>query len=107
MAEFYEEVGRLIRARREERAMSQAQLASAVQLTRTSISNIENGRQHLPLHTLYRVAGALSCHPHTLLPEPGAITATGELESALASGTQRADLKAFLSRIHKSRPDGE
>ncbi len=49
--------------------MSQATLAVSVGLSRTSITNIELGRQHVPLHTLYEVASALGVEPSQFLPD--------------------------------------
>lgn len=64
---FYKEVGDRVRAQRGKR-LSQESLASAVGLTRTSISNIEKGRQKLLLHTLVDIAEALDVEPSMLLP---------------------------------------
>lgn len=50
---FYAEVGRRIRQAREKRGLSQEALASAVSLTRTSVTNIEKGRQKFLVHTIY------------------------------------------------------
>jgi transcriptional regulator with XRE-family HTH domain len=66
--ELYALVGQLIRKAREEHGLTQAQLASLVSLTRTSITNIEHGRQKLSLHTVYEIADALAVEPYTLLP---------------------------------------
>ncbi len=64
---FYRQVGEGIRAARGKR-LSQDALALAVGLTRSSISNIEKGRQKLLLHTLVDVADALQVDAATLLP---------------------------------------
>jgi transcriptional regulator with XRE-family HTH domain len=48
--------------------LTQEALASQVALTRTSITNIERGRQKLLLHTLVDIAHALSVEPAELLP---------------------------------------
>lgn len=50
--------------------MTQGELARLVGMTRTSISNIESGRQKLQIHTLYDVARALEVSPTALLPTP-------------------------------------
>jgi transcriptional regulator with XRE-family HTH domain len=65
---FYKQVGEKIRSRRGKK-LSQEALASAVGLTRTSISNIEKGRQRLLLHTLVDVADALQVEAASLLPD--------------------------------------
>lgn len=66
---FYREIGSRIRIEREELGFSQKELADGVGLTRTSIVNIEAGRQHLPLHTLYAIADALGVSVYCLLPK--------------------------------------
>lgn len=48
--------------------MTQDQLGKAVGLTRTSVVNIEKGRQKVPLDTLYEIARALGTTVHSLLP---------------------------------------
>jgi transcriptional regulator with XRE-family HTH domain len=66
--QFYAEVGRRIRAARKARSLTQEALASGVSLTRTSITNIEQGRQKFPLHMLAELATALHVPPAALLP---------------------------------------
>lgn len=79
---FYAEVGRRIRQAREKRGLSQEALASAVSLTRTSVTNIEKGRQKFLVHTLVDLARSLRVEPTTLLPESG-ITQEKELDELL------------------------
>lgn len=81
-ATFYQTVGRRIRQARKDRKMTQEDLGAAVSLTRTSITNIERGRQKLLLHTLASIAETLRIAPASLLPENDATTES-ELESAL------------------------
>jgi DNA-binding XRE family transcriptional regulator len=67
---FYVEVGRRIRAARRKRkpALTQDGLAKLVGLTRTSITNVEQGRQKCLLHTLANIATALQVEPANLIP---------------------------------------
>lgn len=58
-----------MRAARVAAGRSQDDLAKAVSLTRTSITNLESGRQQVPLHTLYAIAENLHCHVFDLLPK--------------------------------------
>jgi transcriptional regulator with XRE-family HTH domain len=53
--------------------MTQSDLARRVDLSRTSIANIENGRQRVLLHQLYKFADVLQVEPLELLPERSAI----------------------------------
>ncbi len=66
---LYESLGLKIRETRKKRGLTQASLARAASLTRTSITNIEAGRQRLPLDTLYEIASALRVTPPELLPD--------------------------------------
>ena len=65
----YSNVGARIRDERERRNVSQEMLADRVGLTRTSITNIEKGRQKVLLHTLLEIARVLDLKPTRLLPD--------------------------------------
>jgi transcriptional regulator with XRE-family HTH domain len=54
--------------------LSQEVLANAVGLTRTSITNIEHGRQPIQLHTLYLMANFLGIQTTDLLPHVSSST---------------------------------
>jgi transcriptional regulator with XRE-family HTH domain len=66
---IYIDLGARIRDERERRNVSQELLADRVGLTRTSITNIEKGRQQVLLHTLLEIARALNLKPTRLLPD--------------------------------------
>ena len=57
--DFLEAFGRAVRQLRRERGMTQAELATRLNLGRTSITNLEKGRQSPPLSLLPEIAGAL------------------------------------------------
>jgi transcriptional regulator with XRE-family HTH domain len=86
---LYEEVGRSIRQERLKRKITQEDLGMRVGLTRTSITNIERGRQKLLLHTLVAIADALAVGLTSLLP--------------VSSGTPPQNLDKLL----KDKPDAE
>ena len=65
---LYVSLGRMIRSRRARVEMTQDELARLVGMTRTSITNIERGRQKVQLHTLYDIAAALGVSTQDLLP---------------------------------------
>ena len=69
---LYSILGQRIRDRREELKYSQQQLAGIVssiyELKRSSISNIERGKQQPPLHIIYEICKALNLDIQTILP---------------------------------------
>lgn len=66
--QVYRTVGERIRDERKRQNITQDELASQVGLTRTSITNVEKGRQKLLLHTLIQIANILGIPPARLLP---------------------------------------
>lgn len=64
----YETLGKLVRATRKHAGLTQEELGRRVGLTRTSITNLEKGRQRIQVHTLYELASALDLDPQDLLP---------------------------------------
>lgn len=80
--DVYRLVGERIRGERNRRNLTQEELATRVRLKRTSITNIEKGRQKLLLHTFVEIAAALSISPRDLIAvlEPAA---AGSLETTL------------------------
>lgn len=69
MDALYKEFGRDLKKARREADLTQKQVADRVGLTRTSITNIERGNQHIALHQLFLLASAVGCHPTELLPD--------------------------------------
>jgi transcriptional regulator with XRE-family HTH domain len=65
---IYEALGGNIRRARSNREMRQTELARLVGLSRTSITNVELGRQGLAIHQLFEFAEALGVEPCELLP---------------------------------------
>jgi transcriptional regulator with XRE-family HTH domain len=78
---FYAEVGRRVRLARERAGLTQDALASRVALSRTSVTNIEQGRQKMLLHTLCGFAAAMNIEPSALLPDDASLPEGEELEA--------------------------
>jgi transcriptional regulator with XRE-family HTH domain len=70
LSKLYSAIGANIRTARERRRWSQTALATEVGLTRSSIANIEAGRQRMPVHTLVLIGNALGVSVGSLLPTP-------------------------------------
>jgi transcriptional regulator with XRE-family HTH domain len=74
--------------------MTQSELARCVGLTRTSIVNIEQGRQKVMLHTLYAIADVFGVPVANLLPA----LEESSPETQVAAGTMEQDALAFFER---------
>lgn len=61
-------LGEKIRELRQKHDVSQENLAEKIGLNRTSISNIEAGRQLAPLDVMYKICHTLGTELHFLLP---------------------------------------
>ncbi|MGN6820458.1 MAG: helix-turn-helix domain-containing protein [Sphingomonas sp.] len=70
---LYTFFGSRVRALRERRQVTQEELGRRVDLSRTSITNIEKGRQRVLLHQILDLANALEAKPSELFP-PAAST---------------------------------
>jgi transcriptional regulator with XRE-family HTH domain len=106
--QFYEEVGRRIREARKRRKppLTQEGLAKLVSLTRTSITNVEKGRQKFLLHTLADIAVALQIEPANLLPQSNA-ESDRRLDEALKNRplAEKEWIKTAVSAAQKGRND--
>ena len=65
---FYLGIGDNIKKFRTKRDYSQDDLAKFLDLTRTSVVNIEKGRQRPPIHTLFEIANFLNVPIEDLFP---------------------------------------
>jgi len=65
---LYQKLGQQIRRKRELAKLTQAQLAERVDVLRTSITNIEAGRQKAPLHLIYELCAVLQVDIKDILP---------------------------------------
>lgn len=65
---LYIEIGLKITALRRQQGIGQQELARAIGLTRTSITNLEAGRQHVTLFCLCQIADLLGVSLDAILP---------------------------------------
>lgn len=65
---IYVEIGKQIFEARDRKGMTQEQLAEKISLKRTSITNIEKGKQQLLVHTLVNIAKELEVEVSSLIP---------------------------------------
>lgn len=68
---LYKQLGKAIAKRRDDIGLKQEEVAKAIGLARASLANIENGRQRILVHQLFRLVKALKLNsitdlvPHT------------------------------------------
>lgn len=65
---LYRHLGKRIRTQRESVNMTQEELATSIGMLRTSVVNIEAGRQRPPLHVIYQICHQLGIEPSSLMP---------------------------------------
>ena len=65
---LYGVIGKRISELRKYNNDNQQQLADKIKLKRSSISNIESGRQQISLHLLYRISQVYNTEIYSLLP---------------------------------------
>lgn len=98
VAAFYKSFGKLVQLHRERlQDMTQEKLGQIIGLSRTSITNIEKGRQHIPLHHLYSIADALRVHPDVLLPASSKQVATSQTRVKLTAADK--DLSGWVEKV--------
>jgi transcriptional regulator with XRE-family HTH domain len=78
---LYVEIGGRVRRARKEHGWNQAKLGQAVGLNRSSIANLEAGRQRPPVHIMLFIAQALGIAPATLLPTGPELDALGRIQT--------------------------
>ena len=83
-------------------AMSQEELATRAKLSRTSIVNIERGRQGVSLVTLYSLAAALNVTPAVLLPA-GESAPDISVRIGNATAEEAQQLSEILRRVDEER----
>jgi transcriptional regulator with XRE-family HTH domain len=88
---LYQEIGIRIRRARENAGLSQNKLAESAKVSRTSVVNIEAGRQRLPIHQLWRIAEILEVAAGDLMPSHTEL-------AALADGAATVQLDAVTAR---------
>lgn len=94
---IYRIFGSRLRELRDEKGVTQEQLAKRVDLSRTSITNIEKGRQRVMLHQLVELAEALESDVSDLMP----------LRKTDGDKPLRPDVAAVIDAMRRSRSDDQ
>lgn len=76
-SDFYREFGQRVKNSRVNRGLTQADLATQLGLTRSSVANLESGRQRIQVHLLPVISKALEVGVAELLPAAHGDVAAG------------------------------
>lgn len=68
MNSIYQIIGKNIFQLRDKKGLSQVYIASQINMTRASISQIEKGTQRVSIDTLYKITSVLDCLIYDVLP---------------------------------------
>lgn len=99
---FYMQIGLNVKRAREARKLTQQQLGDRVNLSRTSVTNLERGRQKILVHTLADLAAALKTSVSELIPSSSNEPAIEHSFSHLAEPAE-SFIKSFFPQIKKTR----
>lgn len=94
---LYTKVGSVFRERRIELGLSQADVAGKIGLTRTSIVNIEAGRQAISLHTYVLLVNIF--YPETTIKLPTFVAASAASQLGKKGGLARAKVLTKKERV--------
>ena len=102
--QFYAAVGQKISEVRQGKEMTQEALAADIAVTRTSIVNIERGKQQVLLHTLVKIAKALNVAPAEFLPDvaPDEQSVLKVISTVIADPKGRSWMEKFAKPNTKS-----
>ena len=82
---LYKKLGQRIKHCREDASLTQAEISDLVGLSRSSIVNIEKGRQHAPLYVIWDLAAALETKLADIIPEVDEVLSPKVIEPGLAA----------------------
>ena len=100
---IYRFFGRRLRELRERKHVPQEELAALSGLTRSSIANIESGRQRVLLHQLLRFAEALNVEIDALVPHVPDLTKDFKTETRDSKNEYLHRLRIISARANAEK----
>lgn len=108
--QLYDLLGDNIRRHRTLKGLTQEQLATKIDLARTSIVNIEQGRQHPPLHLLFEISRVLEVSFENLIPLESDFMSNVLLDAKILKDVSTKDIDkvtSFFKEFMKSTESHE
>jgi len=94
--QLYSRISARLKERREENKWTQQRLADETGVLRTTIANIESGRQQIPLHLLYGICAALGLKVTEVLPAVADVVQPDTVEVPVDGEVKRVPPKAAV-----------
>jgi transcriptional regulator with XRE-family HTH domain len=101
---LYSHIGQQLKSHREKKGLTQSQLAERVGLERTSITNIESGKQRLPLHILFGVCHSLGVSPVEVMPRVEQVTESSRDLQLVSLGHFQGALPRGIAALVTGKP---
>jgi transcriptional regulator with XRE-family HTH domain len=99
---LYQVIGERIQAMRKMHNLTQEKLSESIHKSRSSIAQIESGRQKVSLELLYEIAQALKCSIHELLPDEKNLQVDPDSANRISHQAQ-AQVLEMLNQIPKEK----
>lgn len=105
MTRFTAEYGQRVRSARAAAGLTQTELGERLNLTRSSVANVEAGRQAATAEQVIQTAEAVGCDPRWLLTGTGRATRiqTVGIPSRIVAG-HIAALRSLAERLERAGP---
>lgn len=116
ITDLYVSIGDHIRVTREQRGVTQQELGAVIGVTRSSVANIEGGRQRIQIHALVAACQALGCDPADIISR--AVEGSDPLAAVLSRNatrdtnrlrknllTAQANITKILKELPETRPE--
>ncbi len=101
----YKLVSAKLKNRRLELELTQEDVVMRTDLTRTSLANIEAGRQNPPLHVIYQLCEVLDMEPKDILPYKNELVQTKTLTLSLNQELELPPLAAQVLEAMLREPE--
>lgn len=98
-SELYKEIGSNIRELRKKRGFTQQALADRMGVTRTSITNLEGGKQRPSIHFIYALCDKLSTSTYDIFPKSSNYIVTGKKKKIQAAGNKPIEVSRHTERV--------
>lgn len=102
---LYKLLGENVRKYRSQLGLTQEQLADKIELTRTSVVNIERGKQNTPLHLLLTMAEVFNITLETLIPNKSDYQSNAQIDDQTFKDMKNVDKPKFEEFYEKFLKD--